>query len=149
MFKRVLAAVCFEYVPTFLRQDDDHVPMTSYPLGADKPLLAQMAEVARPWIGRTAVVVAKIACRDDAKRANGRQRARFRATQRVLAVPGIVDDLSVGPTRQVEVPHEHVPRIEAFVSIAVALDLSGVIVAISGIVFPVVVSRTCRARTTT
>jgi hypothetical protein len=69
----------------------------------------------------------------------------------VLPVSGVVDDLSVRSARQVELPHEHVPRIEAFVSVArvaVALKPSGV-VAISGIVFRVVVSRTGRARTTT
>jgi hypothetical protein len=79
---------------------------------------AEVSEVARPWIRRPLVVVAKVARRDDAKRTNGRQGARFRASQGVLAVPGIVDDLSVRSTRQVKVPHEHVPRIEAFVSIA-------------------------------
>jgi hypothetical protein len=92
------------------------------------------------------VVVAKVARRDDPKRADGRQRARFRAPQGVLAIPSIVDDLSVRSTRQVKVPHEHVPRVEASVSIArvaVALDPSRVIVAISRmIVFRVVISRT-------
>jgi hypothetical protein len=56
-----------------------------------------------------------------------------------------VDYLSVRSPRQVEVAHEHVPRVEASVSIArvaVALDASGVIVAFLGIVFRVVVSRT-------
>jgi hypothetical protein len=48
-------------------------------------------------------------------------------------------------TRQVEIPHEHVPRIEALVSIArVALTLepSRVIVAFSGIILRLVASRT-------
>ena len=63
-------------------------------------------------------MVAKVACRDDPKRADGREGAGFRAPQGVLAVPGIVDDLSVRSARQVEVPHEHVARIESLVSIA-------------------------------
>jgi len=61
-----------------------------------------------------------------------------------------MDDLSVRSARQVEVPHEHVTRIAALVSIArvaVALGLSRVIVAIAGILFRVVVSRTGRLRT--
>jgi hypothetical protein len=56
-----------------------------------------------------------------------------------------VDNLPFRSARQVELPHEHVPRIEALVSmprVAVALDPSRVIVAFSGIVFRVVVSRT-------
>jgi hypothetical protein len=143
--ERMVAAIRLQHVPTFLRQDDRHVPMTGQALGSDEPLLAEVSEVARPWIGRTLVVVAKVACRDDPKRADGRQRAGFRAPQGVLAVPSIVDDLSVRPTRQVKLPHEHVPRIVAFVSMAraaVALDPLRVIVAFSGVVFRVVVSRT-------
>jgi hypothetical protein len=90
-------------------------------------------------------VVAEVACRHDSKRADGRKGAGLRAPQGVLAVPGIADDLSVRPARQVEVPHEHVSRIEALVSIsrvAVALEASRVTVAIAGIVTRVVVSRT-------
>jgi hypothetical protein len=152
MFKGVVAAVRLQHVSTLLRQDDGHVPMTSQALGSDEPFLAKVPEVARPRIGRTPVVVAEVACRDDSKRADGRKGAGFRAPQGVLAVPGIVDDLSVRPARQVEVPHEHVSRIEALVSIsrvAVALESSRVIVPISAITFRVVVSRTGRDRTPT
>jgi hypothetical protein len=119
--------------------------MTGQPLGSDEPFLTEVSEVATPWIRRTLIVVAQVACQNDAKRANGRQGARFRTPQGVLAIPGIVDDLSVRSTRQVEVPHKRVPRIEAFVSIArvaVALDPSRVIVALSRIVIRLVVSRT-------
>jgi hypothetical protein len=46
MVRRVVATVRHEHASTLLRQDDGHVPMTVQPLGADKPLLAQMTEVA-------------------------------------------------------------------------------------------------------
>jgi hypothetical protein len=114
----VIAAIRFQQVPTFLRQDDRHVPMTGQLLGSDEAFLTEVAQVAAPWIRRTIVVVAKVARRDDPKRANGRQRARFRAPQGVLAVPGIVDDPSVRSARQVEVAHEHIARIESLVTIA-------------------------------
>jgi hypothetical protein len=133
-----------QHVPTLLCQDDGHVPVALQSLGSDEPVLAEVSEVARPRIRRPLVVVAKVACRHDPKRADGRERAGFRSPQRVLTVSGIVDDLSVRSARQVEVPHEHVPRIAAQVSItrvAVALDLR-LIAAISRIVFRMVVSRT-------
>ena len=89
-------------------------------------------------------MVAEIACRDDPKRADRRQGAGFRAPQGVLAIPGIVHDLSVRSSRQVEVPHEHVPRIVALASIkrvAVALGSSRVIITTPRIVFGVFISR--------
>jgi hypothetical protein len=114
----MVATIRLQQVPTFFRQDDRHVPTAGQPLGSDEPFLTEVSEVAAPWIGRTLVVVAQVACRDDAKRADGRQRARFRAPQGVLAVPGIVDDLPVRSTRQIEVPHEYIAGIESFVTIA-------------------------------
>jgi hypothetical protein len=39
--------VCFEYVPTFLRQDDRHLPMTVQPLGSDEPFFSEVSEVAQ------------------------------------------------------------------------------------------------------
>jgi hypothetical protein len=146
MVRRVVAAVRLQHVPTLLRQDDSHVPMTSQALGSDEPFLAEMSEVARPRIDRTLVVVAEVVCRDDPKRSDRREGPGFRAPQGALAILGIVDDLSVRSARQVEVPHEHVSRIVALVSIArvaITLQPSRVIVTISGIVLRVVVSRTC------
>jgi hypothetical protein len=55
-----------------------------------------------------------------------------------------VDNLPVSSAREVEVPHEHVPRIQAVVSIprvAVALEPSRVIIATPRIVFGVFTSR--------
>ena len=115
---RVVAAVRFEDVPALLGQDHGDVPMTIKPLRSDESLLAQMSQVAQPRIGRAIVVVAEVARRDDAKRADGREREALRAPQRVLAVAGIVDDLPARSTRQVEIAHEHVARVDALASIA-------------------------------
>jgi len=51
------------------------VPTTIQSISSDQPLLAQVAQVARPGIGRAIVVVAEVACRDDPKRTDGRDRA--------------------------------------------------------------------------
>jgi hypothetical protein len=152
MLVRVIAAIRLQHVPTLLRQDNGHIAMTVYPLGSDEPFLPEVSEVARPRIGRALVVVPEVVCQDDAKRADGRQRASLRASQGVLAVPGVVDDLAVRSAGQVKVPHEHVPRIEAAVSIArvaIALEPSRVIVAFRRIVLRVLVSRTGRSRAPT
>jgi len=145
MVIRVFAAVRLQHVPTLFRQHDRDVSAATQALGSDEPFLAEVSEVARSRIGRTLAVVPEVACRDDPKRADGRQRARFRAPQGVLAVPGVVDDLSVRAARQVEIPHEHVPGIEALVSsprVAVTLEPSRVIVTFSGIILRLVASRT-------
>jgi hypothetical protein len=137
------AAVRLQHVPTLFRQDDHDVPVTVQPLGSDEPFFSEVSEVARPRIGRTLVVVAEVAGRDDPKCADGRQSAGFRAPQRVLPVSSIVDDLSLGSAWQVEVPHDHVSRIDALVSIArvaVSLD-SRMIAASSRFVVRVAVSR--------
>jgi hypothetical protein len=94
MFKGVVAAVRLQHVPALLRQDDGHVPMTRHAFGSDEPFFAKVPEVARPRIGRTLVVITQVACRDDPKRADGGEGPGFRAPQGVLAIPGIMDDLS-------------------------------------------------------
>ena len=43
---RMIAAIRLQHVPTFLRQDDRHVPMTGQPLGSDEPFLAEVSQVA-------------------------------------------------------------------------------------------------------
>src|SRR5580692_8768199 len=93
-------------------------------------------------------MVAEVARRNAPKRADGRQGAAFRPPQRVLAAAGVVDDLSFGSAWQVEVPHEHIARIEALGAIArVATMLESL--TIPRIVFGVVGSGTGRTRTTT
>jgi hypothetical protein len=103
MVRRVVTAVRLQHVPTLLRQHDRDVSAATQALGSDEPFLAEVSKVAGPRIGRTLVVVAEIACRDDPKRADRRQGAGFRAPQAVLAVPGIVDNLPVSSARKVEV----------------------------------------------
>jgi hypothetical protein len=95
-------------------------------------------------------MIAEVARRHDSKRTDGRQRAALGATKRVLPASGIVDNLSVGSARQVEVPHEYVARIETLFSIArvaIALDRPAVPITVSRIIFGVVASRTGRRGT--
>jgi hypothetical protein len=110
--RRVVAPVRLEHVPTFFRQHDGDVSTTIQALGSDEPFLAEVSEVPRSRIGRPVVVVAEVASRDDPKCADCREGTGFRTPQRVLAVPGIVHDLSFRAARQVEVPREHVARVD-------------------------------------
>ena len=77
----------------------------------DQSLFAQMTEVAAARIGFAPGVVAQVARGHDPKRADGRQRARLRAAQGVLAFARVVDDLSLASAWQVEIAHEDVARI--------------------------------------
>jgi hypothetical protein len=79
MVRRVVASVRLEHVPTFFRQHDGDVPTTIQALCSDEPFFAEMSEVGGPRIGRTLVVVAEVACRDDPKRPDGGQGAGLRA----------------------------------------------------------------------
>ncbi len=71
-----------------------------------------MPELTVAWIERLIEAVAEIVRRHRAKRADGRQRARLGAAERVV-VAVIVDVLSFEATRQVNVLHEHVARVHA------------------------------------
>ena len=51
--------------------------------GLDQPLLAQVAQVARAWVRGRAAGVDEITTGDDPERADGGERARLRAPQRV------------------------------------------------------------------
>ena len=64
------------------------------------------------WVERLIEAVAKNARRDGAEGADGGQRARFRAAQGVV-VAVVVDVLSFEATRQANVLHEHVARVDA------------------------------------
>jgi hypothetical protein len=65
------------------------------------------------WVERPIEAVAEIVRRYGAERADGRQCARFGATEGVI-VAVVVDVLSVEATRQVNVLHEHVARVHVF-----------------------------------
>src|SRR5581483_4366867 len=77
-------AMVFEQAPTFFRQRDRLLTRTGYPDRLNEPLLAQVPQVARPRIERSIMLVAKITTGYHSKRADGRERPRLRATQRVL-----------------------------------------------------------------
>lgn len=69
-----------------------------------------MAQVTRPRIEWAIVPVAEITTGDHPKHPDGRERARFRATERVLAIT-IPHSLAFVATRQIQMPHEDVARI--------------------------------------
>lgn len=54
-------AMRVQEIATTVREDDHMVPMTVEALSSNQPLFAQVAEVARTWISRSAVVVSKVA----------------------------------------------------------------------------------------
>jgi len=70
-----------------------------------------MPQVALTWVGRAVVVVSEIPRRHDPERPDDRQRARFGAAKGVLPLACVVDDLSVAPSREIDVLREHVARI--------------------------------------
>ena len=71
-----------------------------------------MPELAVAWVERLIEAVPEIVRRHGAEGADGGQRARFRATQGVVAAVA-VHVLSFEATRQVDVLHEHVARVHA------------------------------------
>ena len=58
------------------------------------------------------MVVAEITTGDHSKRADGRERPRFRAAQRVLAI-AVANDLALESARQIEVAREGLARVVA------------------------------------
>jgi hypothetical protein len=66
------------------------------------------------------VSVAEITTGDHPKRADGRQRARFRAAQRVLAIP-VANDLPLESAGQTQVAREGLTRVAAAVPFGPAL----------------------------
>ncbi len=115
---RVVTAMRFEDVAPSVRQDHGDIAVAIQRFGSDQTLLPQMPQIACPWVGRTSIVVAQVAGGDNPKRPYSRQRPRFRNAEHVLAMSGVVNNLSFMSTGQVEFAHEHVTRIEAPVSIA-------------------------------
>src|SRR5258708_38704215 len=57
------------------------------------------------------MVISEITTGDHSNRTDGRQRARLRAAQRVLAI-AVAHHLSLQPARQVEIARERLARIE-------------------------------------
>lgn len=70
----------------FFGQADRLIPVPRHAPNLDQMLFAQVAEVARTRVGRTAVVVAEITTGDHSERADRRERSRFRAAEGVLPI---------------------------------------------------------------
>ncbi len=71
-----------------------------------------MPQLAMPWVERAVECVVEIVGTYDAEGADGGQRARLRAAQRVIVIV-VVDVLLFEAARQVDVLHEHVSRVHA------------------------------------
>jgi hypothetical protein len=100
-----------------------------------------MPELTVARVKRPIEAVAEIVRRHGAKRADGRQRARLGAAERVV-VAVIMDVLAFEAARQVDVLHEDVARINALpiawigTSTAASAQVTRVVVAIARIVAP-------------
>jgi hypothetical protein len=100
-----------------------------------------MPELTVAWVERLIEAIAEVVRRHGAKRADGRQRARLGAAERVV-VAVIVDVLSFEATRQADVLHEHIARVHAFsvawvrTAAATAAEIARTAVAIPWIVAP-------------
>ena len=90
-------------------------------------MFAEMPKVALPRIGGPVEVVAQIARGHDPKGADRRERARLRTPEGVLAIARVVDDLTLAPPGQIEIPHEDITGI-ALARIAIPVRPALVIV---------------------
>jgi hypothetical protein len=90
------------------------------------------------------VVISDITTGDHPERANGRQRARFRAAQPVRAV-AIAHNLSLQSAREIDLTREYIPDIDlALASIPIALVASRIVMPIAAVLVRVRVSRIAR-----
>jgi hypothetical protein len=105
------AVMTLENVSTFLRQDDEGAVASGTGSDLHEAGFLEVAEVARTRVERTFLSVMQIASRHDAKRSDDGERPRLRAAQRDVTAT-CPDAVAFGTARQVEVPHEHVARVE-------------------------------------
>jgi hypothetical protein len=82
---------------------------------SDQPLLTEVAQVAGAWVRGRAAGVHQVTTGDHSERADGRECARLRAPECVLA-SAVVHDLTLRSAWQVDVALEHVPRRAATVA---------------------------------
>jgi hypothetical protein len=111
MTSLIAVAVTLEQASSFSGQRDRIVAAAGHANRLDEPLLAEVPEIAGSWINWTIVVIPQITTGDHPKRADGRERARLPAAQRVL-VTAVAHDLSLNATRQVQISCEWLTRIE-------------------------------------
>jgi len=119
---RIAVAVRLQKVAASRREHHGQVPAAIHPDGVDQFLLAQVPEVARPGIGWPVGMVAEVAGRHNAKRADRGQGSRFGAAKRVFTA-AVANDLAFQSAGEVEVFHEHITGIgTTFASITVAFQ---------------------------
>src|SRR5947209_16245389 len=114
-----ITAMRFQQVASLFGEHHSNITPAIEPHRSDKCLFAQVTQISRTRIRGSAIVVAQVARRDDAKRAHSRKCAALRAAQRELTTADVVDNLSLGSTRQLEVAREKVARISTMISIAI------------------------------
>jgi hypothetical protein len=124
--------VVFEQAPSFAGQANRVFAGTWHTDALHQALFAQVTQVAGTRIERTIMMVCEVTTGDHSKRADGCQRTRLGATQRVLAIT-IAHEFSVASARQIEVTRERLAWIEHAVAwIAGAIWPAGVVARISG-----------------
>src|SRR5262249_25495517 len=90
----VAVPMVFKHAPAVGRQRHRVVAPTGHPNRLDETLLAEVPQVTGAGIERPVVVVAEITTGDHSEGTDGRQRPRFRAAERVLAIP-VANDLAL------------------------------------------------------
>src|SRR3954464_3808289 len=105
LLTRVLVAlsVGLEQVAPTVGEDDRDVAPAVQPHRGDQPLFAEVAKIALPRIRFPVEVVAQIPRGHDPKRADRRERPRFGTAHRVSTLARVVDDLTLGPAREMEI----------------------------------------------
>jgi hypothetical protein len=129
----VAVTVAVQEIPSFLREYDRVFAIARHAHRLNQPLFAEMPQVAGSRIGGFITMVRQVTTRDNSKRTNGRERARFRSTQGVLTI-AVADDLPLESAREIEIPRENVTGFDvALATITVAFRPARVIVAIAGV----------------
>ena len=108
----VLLAASVEQVVPFLRQRHDG-PVSVEPDRVNESRLPQMPQLATTRVERLVEGIAQVVGRNDPEGAYRGQGAALGAPEGVVVVPE-PHVLSFEPTRQVDVPHEHVARLGTF-----------------------------------
>jgi hypothetical protein len=126
-------SMALEETASLLRENHRGIAIAGHARGLDQPLLAQVSEVAGPWISRAPIVVSEITTGDHSECTNGRERPGFRAAQGVFPI-AVVHELAPGSARQVNMSAEHIWDLAiAFSIVAIAVGPAGIVVAIRSV----------------
>jgi hypothetical protein len=101
----------FENVSTLLCENDERTVVSGSRNDVNEARFLQVPEVADARVERTFLSVAQVAGRDYAEGANDGERARLGAAQPNVTTSG-AHGPAFGTARQVEVPQEHIARVE-------------------------------------